>query len=311
MKNTLPGNSKQNQNRIKNISFEAMKDEQNKHINQRNAARAEFIRIVKDMETVFDKNGIESELKRAEKHMRKVKQQKELSQLKKLPQEYVINQENQNIDNTSDVTLASDDGHQIEAHKKRKSRRFRRKYLQPQPRRSRKRPNNNNSEHLPEGWNGIVKNISNEAVTEVEENLLKKGKKFCPVELDPPLIRMQKELNAFYRSLRLEWFFHDQEDSRSDLERKFYQKSNWTPPKAGIEIERMISRIQEMFDKWKPPRFIKDNLSRKEREFLKEALQNENIIYMWEDKGPSFVKMTKRQYLKAGEKELENEKPIK
>ena len=30
------------------------------------------------------------------------------------------------------------------------------------------------------------------------------------------------------------------------------------------------------------------------------------MAYMVEDKGPSFTKMTKTQYLQAGEKELEN-----
>ena len=66
-----------------------------------------------------------------------------------------------------------------------------------------------------------------------------------------------------------------------------------------------------MFDKWKPPHFIKDNLNKKEREFLKEVLENKDIVYMWEDKGPFFVKMTKEQYLKAGEKELEDEHTYK
>ena len=69
----------------------------------------------------------------------------------------------------------------------------------------------------------------------------------------------------------------------------------------------MISRIQENFDKWNPPRFPKDNLTKSERTFMKEAIRNENIIYMWEDKGPSFVKMTKEQYIQAGENELKNE----
>ena len=33
---------------------------------------------------------------------------------------------------------------------------------------------------------------------------------------------------------------------------------------------------------------------------------NDDMIYKWEDKGPSFTKMTKMQYIRAGEKELEN-----
>ena len=63
--------------------------------------------------------------------------------------------------------------------------------------------------------------------------------------------------------------------------------------------------MQEKFDKWKPPRFIKDNLSKDERNFIKQLKQNNDVIYKWEDKGPSFVKMKSEQYTKAGEKELE------
>ena len=64
-----------------------------------------------------------------------------------------------------------------------------------------------------------------------------------------------------------------------------------------------IKTIQTNFDNWKPPRFIKDNVTRG-REFIKNM--DKNKIYIVEDKGPSFTKMTKDQYLKAGEKELEN-----
>ena len=41
---------------------------------------------------------------------------------------------------------------------------------------------------------------------------------------------------------------------------------------------------------------------------MKSVGENDQIVYMWEDKGPSFVKMTKQQYQEAGNKELGNEK---
>ena len=126
--------------------------------------------------------------------------------------------------------------------------------------------------------------------------------------MDPPIIRMQKELNNFFRNLRLEWHFYGQPDGRSELEKKFYPHSDWNPPKACVEIEKFISRIQEKFDRWKSKRFPKDNLSKPEREFLKKAKTNTDIVYMWEDKGPSFVKMNRNQYLEAGKSELEKEK---
>jgi hypothetical protein len=74
------------------------------------------------------------------------------------------------------------------------------------------------------------------------------------------------------------------------------------------ELEHFMKIIQEKFDKWTPPRFIKDNLSKGERNFMNKIKENEETVYMVEDKGPSFTKMTKDQYIKSGEKELENEK---
>ena len=34
--------------------------------------------------------------------------------------------------------------------------------------------------------------------------------------------------------------------------------------------------------------------------------EDDEIIYKWEDKGPSFTKMNTNQYIEAGEKELQN-----
>ena len=196
-----------------------------------------------------------------------------------------------------------------------KKRKFKRRFLQPQPRKTRRRKQkpsilseNNEDEQQIKHWNGVVKNISGENVSDPEEKLLSRGQKFCPVELDPPILRMQGELDRFFRMLRIKWIFDEKPDKRTELEKVFYQKSSWEPPKACKEVEDLIKSLQNKFDKWKPPRFIKDNISKEERNFLKEVRKNDDFVYRWEDKGPSFVKMTKNQYLLAGEKELENGK---
>ena len=213
---------------------------------------------------------------------------------------------------SSNVTLALDDGASLHAHKKKK-RKFRRRYLQPQPKKSRKRKSRQleliqTLNAIAPNWNGIIKNISGDAVTFDEESLLSKGQKFCPVELDPPIVRMQKELDRFYRMIRINWAFQGKPDQRSELEKKFYENSNWNPPPASKELEQFIAFLQQKFDSWKPPRFIKDNISKGERNCLKEIRNNTETVYMVEDKGPSFTKMSKDQYLEAGENELSNEK---
>ena len=101
--------------------------------------------------------------------------------------------------------------------------------------------------------------------------LFAKGQKFCPVELDPPIVRMQSELNRFYRILRIKWVFLDKPDKRTELEKAFYEKSTWEPPKACKEIENLIEKLQNMFDKWTPPQFIKVRIiyPRKKESFWK------------------------------------------
>jgi hypothetical protein len=103
---------------------------------------------------------------------------------------------------------------------KRRKRKFRRNYLQPQPKKARRRrrkehPENSLDEEISSVWNGIVKNISDEPVEVTEEMLFAKGQKFCPVEPDPPIVRMQSELNRFFRILRIKWIFYDKPDKRT------------------------------------------------------------------------------------------------
>ena len=210
----------------------------------------------------------------------------------------------------SQVIVEIDTTNDISNEVRKKKRKFKRRYLQPQPRKRRNRKISHSealetNDDVDKHWNGIIKNISGLPISEAEETLFAKGQKFCPVELDPPIVRMQRELDRFFRMLRIRWIFDGKPDKRSELEKVFYEKSSWEPPRACKEIEELIKHMQEKFDKWKPPRFIKDNLSKDERNFIKQLKQNNDVIYKWEDKGPSFVKMKSEQYTKAGEKELE------
>ena len=73
--------------------------------------------------------------------------------------------------------------------------------MQPQPKRNRKRKRRTDVTLIAEDgeqrfqWNNVVKNITGSNISSVEESLFSKGRKFCPVELDPPIKRMQSELN--------------------------------------------------------------------------------------------------------------------
>ena len=347
VKNNLPGNFQVNEQRLKAVSIQSIKDEKLNHENSLKSAKAAFDVSKLKFKNVFDAATVNVELERLFKHLDKLKKELKHKKMKKVNRDasvtLVCDDDVQILahkdDDTASVTLVLDDDAQIPAHTedvditsvtlvpdddtpvpthKKKKRRFKRKYLQPQPKRKRRRKKQENTineaiDGITDnvGWNDIVKNISNVPVTATEAQLLGKGKKFCPVELDPPVVRMQSELNRFYRMLRISWHFDGQEDNRSNLEREFYHKSTWEPPKACKEIENFIEKMQENFDKWTPPKYIRDNLTKEERSILKNIQTEHDIVYKWEDKGPSFTKMSKDQYLKAGEEELNNESVYK
>ena len=74
----------------------------------------------------------------------------------------------------------------------------------------------------------------------------------APSALKSNIGKFSFNFSKLERNLRIQWIFQDKPDKRSDLEKQFYQKSDWEPPPACLEIENMISRIQENFDKWSP-----------------------------------------------------------
>ena len=261
------------------------------------AGIAQFEKSKNIVRKLFNPEAAENEMKHINEHLDKVKNKLKNKKHNKVQRD--LEKQVEVVDNT------------IGEKKKKKKRKFKRKYLQPQPKKNRRRRRNFEATldaAISAGWNRVIKNISGDPVTETEEILFAKGQKFCPVELDPPIVRMQRELDRFFRILRIKWVFDDKRDKRTELEKVFYEKSSWEPPKACKEIENMISKLQDKFDKWTPPRFIKDNLSKGERNLLTYLKNKEDLIYKWEDKGPSFTKMTRDQYIHSGEKELQNPK---
>jgi hypothetical protein len=256
------------------IYIYAISDEKESHIEELKKVKAEFEKAKSALLEIFEPEAATNELKRVNKHMEKVKEERKRKHDKKLPNADHNDVLEENFNQTIETENVTPPG------RAKKRRRFKRIYLQPQPKKSRKRKRKPlSSETLPAGWNDVLKNLSDEPISEVEKALFMKGKKFCPIERDPPILRMQRELNSFFRTLRLQWFFRGQMDGRAELEKKFYNKSNWNPPKAYAGIERMISRLQEKFDQWKPSRFVKDNLSKREREFLSNISEESDIMY--------------------------------
>ena len=106
-----------------------------------------------------------------------------------------------------------------------------------------------------------VKDTNPLSKSEIE--LLELGKKFCPVEKDIDRARFQKDLNDGFRRMEIADYFHPDEDTRTDEEKRFYTPNpGWRPPGWGVSksLSKHNQIVQHKFDQWKQPVRIKDNL---------------------------------------------------
>ena len=96
------------------------------------------------------------------------------------------------------------------------------------------------------------------------EAYLSLGAKFCPVELDIDRSLLEMDLGAWFRRLRLEAQFQEVGDSRTEEEKRFYLKSDWTPPEGEYPaLDLFIQCLRDRFNSWVPPKRIKDNMTKK------------------------------------------------
>ena len=66
-----------------------------------------------------------------------------------------------------------------------------------------------------------MKNLSDDPMPKEMEKFLSLGAKFCPVELDIYRKQLEKDLEAWYRRLRLKANIFDSEDIKTSQETRF------------------------------------------------------------------------------------------
>ena len=131
-------------------------------------------------------------------------------------------------------------------------------------------------------------------------NLLYRGFSFTPTPA-PNEVELKIDLNEFSRKLRLREFFLD-----TTQESKLVQnKSSFEPPnQRNQELDEIIDEIKNIKIEKRNP---KDNLSKAERNALKELKENKDIVIKEADKGGAIFIMTKDQYRKMVMKHLDSE----
>ena len=72
--------------------------------------------------------------------------------------------------------------------------------------------------------------MSDSPIPESIQAFLSLGAKFTPVQLDIDRVQLEKDLESWFRRLRIKEYFGDKKDERTNEEQRFYLSSNWTPP---------------------------------------------------------------------------------
>ncbi|KAJ8033905.1 hypothetical protein HOLleu_24287 [Holothuria leucospilota] len=75
-----------------------------------------------------------------------------------------------------------------------------------------------------------------------------------------------------------------------------------------VFLDCFLEAVQNEVDKFKPPTYIHDNLSKGETQALFSLSSDDSIIIKPEDKGPAFVVQNKASYVESALSDLNNEK---
>jgi hypothetical protein len=141
---------------------------------------------------------------------------------------------------------------------------------------------------------------------EAIEAYLSLGAKFTPVELDIDREQLEKDVKTWFRRLKLKVHFDDQEDKRTEEEKRFYTASEWSPPSGKFPpLDYFIFKMEKKLNEWIPPKRIRDNMTPLEREGERLIIEDSKThVYKMEDKGSCIVRIKKADYERNVEQTL-------
>ena len=171
----------------------------------------------------------------------------------------------------------------------------------------------------------LVVNLSNVTLTNAQTSVLQKGLKFCPTPLenDPGLVK--EDLDSFDRKLRLFSKFKDDDSIEGDLStivdpglnllstdpfrhQKLKNKSTFNPVGPPTLEAMILANEHNLNNREVQPLPRQHNISKEERQAIKDLAQNPNILIRSADKGSSVCILNLDQYIKHGLHQLSNSK---
>lgn len=139
------------------------------------------------------------------------------------------------------------------------------------------------------------------SLTETQERVLNRGLTFVPTPKTHKE-QVQGDLHRFYRSIKLIHHFSDAEPTEII---PFRPITGWSPDDEDVprEITEFITETASAIEDM-PTTKDKSNITRKERQALKELKENNEIVIKPADKGSSIVIMDRQQYLFEAHRQL-------
>jgi hypothetical protein len=157
--------------------------------------------------------------------------------------------------------------------------------------------------------NSVI-NLSKVEITETETKLLSKGLNFCPKPTTYDNLAVKKDLEAFFRRLRLKDFFADTNTSdNSEDTPRFRKKSDWKPPKSkDPALEAYIQAVETEVMSHRVGSATHDNLTRTEKDALFQLKQRQDIVIKPADKGSAVVIMDTDKYIAEAHRQLSDKR---
>ena len=166
----------------------------------------------------------------------------------------------------------------------------------------------------------LVVNLSSFHLNQDAIDILSKGTKFCPTPGEPDLSKAHNDLESFH--LKLKRFLHFNAPVRDDTDgppntpvirpddndgpfkdRKFKNPSSWAPPPC-VPLEVFIAQNKSdlITSKFHAPK--RQNITREQRNAIKELQNNTEIVIKPADKGGAMVILNRADYIREGNRQL-------
>ena len=150
---------------------------------------------------------------------------------------------------------------------------------------------------------GHVISLSNKSFTKDVCKLLNKNLNFVPTEKNFDKKTFDKEINSFYRRIKLKPHFKEAASNQYLTEDNIFKKRSsklWVPTKNHHTIETFIKATKNNIDaeikKLKRPKYL--NLSKREQKALEELKVRDDIVITNADKVDAVVILDVKDYVK-------------